>query len=1246
MTRPTNPARSPHRPTHHPSRRRKCLFESLEDRRLLAVYSSGDVPQSIPDRSTIESSLFVPDSLTIGDIDVELDISHTRDQDLDVYLIAPDLTRIQLFTDVGGGGDNFSGTTLDDEAPNSITAGTAPFTGSYRPEGDLAAFDGKDAQGEWKLEISDDKRRQTGTLNSWSIGVTAAGPALPILSIDDVQLREGDSGTTSFVFTVTRSGELSAVSSVDFATADGTATSANSDYVAESGTLNFGINDGTKTVIVVVQGDTNVEADEAFSVNLSNAVGATVADPFGVGTITTDDGIPAPEGLVSWWTADATTADLMGRNDAVLIDGAGYAAGQVGQAFDFDGVNDRVQLPDSESLKLTESLSIEGWINVRSYPNSGHGLILFRGDDRGGLDPYFMTIRPDGALQFSITALGGGATLTAPISLNQFLHVAGTLDDATGTMRLYVDGFMAAETTTNVRPFGDLDASQNPGIGIGNHGGASATPHNFPFDGLIDELSVYNRALTDLEVQGIYDAGAAGKVRMTVAQTAPDLGGVVTTAPTEVQVNFTFAVDPTSVHPADLRVNGLAADGVVLDDPDTATFSFLTSPVTSEGLQSIQIAEGSILRESDGLGIGQFDSSFRHDSLPMQVVSTDPAPGADLLVQEFDTAATAVVSMAGMDGGNGGWPLLYGSDAVSSTGLKLAVDEDQLGDSERSHTQEQLGYIAFDNAPAGNVAPYLQTGIVSGVTNSVWTTATLNRNYTSMVVVATPNYTDSSPPLITRVQNANGNSFQIMVQRADGQATNVSGIDVQFAVVEAGVYTTATHGVAMEAVRFTSTVTDGSSSWLGESRSYLQPSGYLRPVVVGQVMSANEAKYSAFWTRGAERGDAPTGSHLYVGKHVGEDPNTARANEEIGYIVLEAGQGSIGATEYLAGLTSDTISGIDNGAPFDFALNTTTLQVDFNEVYDASTLGVDDLTVSAGVVSEVVAIDADSVQYTLNGVTAELTVDIMPGALTDLNGNPTVPFSATYSPEDVVFSDSFEIGAWNDLWVEDNQDDWFQSTQRAVDGSYSAEVDGRATDATLTMANPVDLSGYGNATLSFSWGIESGFDSGEYLALDVFDGSWQEIRRLRGNVDQENTWHSESVDLAAYLVPDFRIRFRALANRSNEDGNVDNVQIVARGTSSAFASESVVLPGLLVNEWFGSDGLSTDDQTDGGGHAPLGSKMEEHTIQTTDTWVISDTRAIDLALTDPGTQRSHLEPLSDVLENEDLLQSLAETWTE
>jgi subtilisin-like proprotein convertase family protein len=132
-------------------------------------FSSTDVPIAIPDAGTVTSTLEITEAGTIIDLDVKLDITHTKDRDLDVYLIAPDGTRVELFTDVGGLGDNFSNTILDDEASVAITDGSAPFDGSYQPEGILGDFDSNSVTGIWTLEVKDDLATNSGTLNSWSL---------------------------------------------------------------------------------------------------------------------------------------------------------------------------------------------------------------------------------------------------------------------------------------------------------------------------------------------------------------------------------------------------------------------------------------------------------------------------------------------------------------------------------------------------------------------------------------------------------------------------------------------------------------------------------------------------------------------------------------------------------------------------------------------------------------------------------------------------------------------------------------------------------------------------------------------------------------------------------------------------------------------------------------------------------------------------------------------------------------------
>jgi hypothetical protein len=111
------------------------------------------------------------------------------------------------------------------------------------------------------------------------------------LTISDVQVTEGDGGTTNAVFTVGLSTPSGQVSSVDYTTADGTAT-APADYTATAGTLSFPVGTTTRTVTVPVVGDLLDEPSETFFIRLSNPVGALIADAQGTGTIVDNDPLP------------------------------------------------------------------------------------------------------------------------------------------------------------------------------------------------------------------------------------------------------------------------------------------------------------------------------------------------------------------------------------------------------------------------------------------------------------------------------------------------------------------------------------------------------------------------------------------------------------------------------------------------------------------------------------------------------------------------------------------------------------------------------------------------------------------------------------------------------------------------------------------------------------------------------------------------------------------------------------------
>ena len=105
----------------------------------------------------------------IRDINLELNIRHTYNSDLITTLISPSGTRVILFTRVGSSLNHFTNTILDDEADSPITAGNAPFTGTFRPQQNLSGFDGQDPNGTWTLEVQDVASQDGGMISNWTL---------------------------------------------------------------------------------------------------------------------------------------------------------------------------------------------------------------------------------------------------------------------------------------------------------------------------------------------------------------------------------------------------------------------------------------------------------------------------------------------------------------------------------------------------------------------------------------------------------------------------------------------------------------------------------------------------------------------------------------------------------------------------------------------------------------------------------------------------------------------------------------------------------------------------------------------------------------------------------------------------------------------------------------------------------------------------------------------------------------------
>ncbi|MEY2550640.1 MAG: hypothetical protein QOG12_784 [Verrucomicrobiota bacterium] len=126
------------------------------------------------------------------------------------------------------------------------------------------------------------------TANGCAGSVATCGTT-PTLSVDDVTIVEGNGGSANAVFTVSLSSVGQNLITVNFATADGTATSADNDYVPVNGSLSFVPGETTKSITVAIVGDAKPETNETFSINLSSPANAVLGKRTGQGTITNDD---------------------------------------------------------------------------------------------------------------------------------------------------------------------------------------------------------------------------------------------------------------------------------------------------------------------------------------------------------------------------------------------------------------------------------------------------------------------------------------------------------------------------------------------------------------------------------------------------------------------------------------------------------------------------------------------------------------------------------------------------------------------------------------------------------------------------------------------------------------------------------------------------------------------------------------------------------------------------------------------
>jgi hypothetical protein len=220
---------------------------------------------------------------------------------------------------------------------------------------------------------------------------------------------------------------------------------------------------------------------------------------------------PPPSGIIAWWPGDGNANDITGTNNGILQNAVSFVAGEVAQAFSFDGVSSYIDVPSSPSLLPTNQFTIELWLFQKSA-NTVQGYRLIDKETAGTGDGLTFDTH-DGStgrrlrLVLSTSSFFNANTV---YNLNMWHHAAVTY--AGGTIQFFLDG-VSDGSYSNVPP--PLENNLDLFIGAPHAGCGGTCGLVEYFHGYMDEVSLYNRALSSNEITAIYSAGSAGKCKLS-----------------------------------------------------------------------------------------------------------------------------------------------------------------------------------------------------------------------------------------------------------------------------------------------------------------------------------------------------------------------------------------------------------------------------------------------------------------------------------------------------------------------------------------------------------------------------------------------------------------------------------------------------------------------------------------------------------------------------------------------------------
>ena len=347
--------------------------------------------------------------------------------------------------------------------------------------------------------------------------------------------------------------------------------------------------------------------------------------------------VPAPANLVGWWPGDGNLNDIKGGNDGTLQGGATFAAGEVGQAFSFDGDNDYVGVPGT--FGGGSEVTIDAWIRTEAVSTEGLPIQAIVSSTASE----FVHLQLSDNSSFSVVIFTNGDTISFPIlpesPIGVWRHIAITAKS--GDSRLYVNGVQTASSSVT---FSTITSTSNLRIGSG-FGGVRF------FHGQIDEVEIFNRALSDTEIAAIYDAGSGGKCKPAIP-VARQLANISSRASVGTGDNVTiggFIIHSEPENPTQSHLNGnpvptkrvlIRGIGPSLEFNGMPVAGRLQDPVLElhdEG------NGGALLETNDNWG----DAANATDIQASGLAPSDPNESAILVTLNSDNAYTAILRGAG-----------------------------------------------------------------------------------------------------------------------------------------------------------------------------------------------------------------------------------------------------------------------------------------------------------------------------------------------------------------------------------------------------------------------------------------------------------------------------------------------------------------------------------------------------------------------------------------------------------------------